>query len=88
MLTWASSIGPRFPQQPTLTDQSYDESQFESYRRLGLHSIEEISNFETDAMAPAEEIGRRENLDPVFDDLAGHDWESRGPRQLVPRLPR
>jgi len=38
---------PRFPQQPTLTDQAYDESQFESYRRLGQHSVEEILNFDT-----------------------------------------
>jgi len=30
-----------FPQQPT-SDQFYDEAQFESYRRLGLHIIEEI----------------------------------------------
>ena len=38
---------PRFPQQPTLTDQASDESQFESYRRLGQHGVEEILNFET-----------------------------------------
>ena len=30
-----------FPHQPTL-DQFFDESQFESYRRLGQHIIEEI----------------------------------------------
>jgi patatin-like phospholipase len=30
-----------FPQQPT-ADQWFDESQFESYRRLGAHSVEEI----------------------------------------------
>jgi len=30
-----------FPQQPT-ADQWFDESQFESYRRLGAHTIEEI----------------------------------------------
>ena len=30
-----------FPHQPT-TDQFFDEAQFESYRRLGLHIIEEI----------------------------------------------
>jgi hypothetical protein len=31
----------RFPQQPT-SDQWFSESQFESYRRLGLHTIEHI----------------------------------------------
>lgn len=30
-----------FPQEPT-TDQWFSESQFESYRRLGLHEIEAI----------------------------------------------
>ena len=35
------TIHKSFPQQPT-SDQFYDESQFESYRRLGLHVIEEI----------------------------------------------
>ncbi|HET8546679.1 MAG TPA: patatin-like phospholipase family protein [Bryobacteraceae bacterium] len=34
-----ATVDERFPQQPTLTDQSYDETQFESYRRLGYHSI-------------------------------------------------
>lgn len=32
---------PAFPQQST-ADQWFDESQFESYRRLGAHSVEEI----------------------------------------------
>jgi hypothetical protein len=32
---------PPFPHQPT-SDQFFDEAQFESYRRLGLHIIEEI----------------------------------------------
>jgi hypothetical protein len=32
-------VDDSFPQQPTLTDQNYDESQFESYRRLGYHSV-------------------------------------------------
>jgi len=32
----------RFPQQPT-SDQWFSESQFESYRRLGLHTIEHIA---------------------------------------------
>jgi hypothetical protein len=36
-----SSLDPTFPHQST-ADQFFDESQFESYRRLGLHVIEEI----------------------------------------------
>jgi hypothetical protein len=35
---------PSFPHQPT-SDQWFDESQFESYRRLGLHVVEEIFQF-------------------------------------------
>jgi hypothetical protein len=35
---------PAFPQQPTV-DQQFDEAQFESYRRLGYHIIEEILQF-------------------------------------------
>ena len=38
---------PEFPHQPT-SDQWFDESQFESYRRLGYHMIEEIFNFRED----------------------------------------
>jgi hypothetical protein len=34
------SNGRVFPQQPT-SDQFFDEAQFESYRQLGLHSVEE-----------------------------------------------
>jgi hypothetical protein len=34
-----ATIDETFPQQPTLTDQNYDESQFESYRRLGYHTL-------------------------------------------------
>lgn len=36
-----ASVDKRFPQQPT-ADQWFDEAQFESYRRLGAHSIDEI----------------------------------------------
>ena len=35
---------PSFPHQPT-SDQWFDESQFESYRRLGYHTVEEILQF-------------------------------------------
>lgn len=36
-----AAVNKEFPHQPT-TDQWFDESQFESYRMLGLHTIEEI----------------------------------------------
>jgi hypothetical protein len=36
-----ASVDPRFPQQPT-ADQWFDEAQFESYRRLGSHAVDEI----------------------------------------------
>jgi hypothetical protein len=36
-----AALDKRFPHQPT-SDQFFDESQFESYRRLGQHIIEEI----------------------------------------------
>lgn len=36
-----ASMDPRFPHQPT-PDQYFDEAQFESYRRLGVHIIEKI----------------------------------------------
>jgi len=36
-----AAADPRFPHQPT-SDQFFDESQFESYRRLGLHVVEEL----------------------------------------------
>ena len=38
---------PGFPHQPT-SDQWFDESQFESYRRLGCHVVEEIFQFRND----------------------------------------
>jgi hypothetical protein len=38
---------PAFPHQPT-SDQWFDESQFESYRRLGYHVVEEIFQFRDD----------------------------------------
>ncbi len=43
MLNYAAQ-NPSFPHQPT-SDQWFDESQFESYRRLGLHVVEEIFRF-------------------------------------------
>ena len=36
-----ASTDPRFPHQPT-ADQFFDETQFESYRRLGLHIVEKL----------------------------------------------
>lgn len=38
------TVDARFPHQPTLTDQSYDEAQFESYRKLGYHSAWSIGH--------------------------------------------
>jgi hypothetical protein len=35
-----ASLNPEFPQQPT-SDQFFDESQFEAYRKLGQHAVEE-----------------------------------------------
>jgi hypothetical protein len=46
VLNYASQ-NPSFPHQPT-SDQWFDESQFESYRRLGLHVVEEIFQFRND----------------------------------------
>lgn len=43
-----SAMHTLFPQEPT-SDQFYDEAQFESYRRLGLHIIEEICGSVPDA---------------------------------------
>ncbi len=51
-----ASQRPTFPHETT-TDQFFSEAQFESYRRLGLHVIEQICG---DAAAPFE---RREGLD-------------------------
>jgi len=36
-----AAADPLFPHHPT-SDQFFDESQFESYRRLGLHVVEEF----------------------------------------------
>jgi len=46
VLTYAAE-NPAFPHQPT-SDQWFDESQFESYRRLGFHVVEEIFQFRAD----------------------------------------
>jgi hypothetical protein len=46
VLTYAAE-NPAFPHQPT-SDQWFDESQFESYRRLGFHVVEEIFQFHDD----------------------------------------
>jgi hypothetical protein len=43
-----AALDPRFPHQPT-ANQFFDESQFESYRRLGLHVIEELCGLDGDA---------------------------------------
>jgi hypothetical protein len=46
VLNYAAS-NRSFPHQPT-SDQWFDESQFESYRRLGYHVVEEILGFKPD----------------------------------------
>ncbi|MBS1872864.1 MAG: hypothetical protein JSU00_06595 [Acidobacteria bacterium] len=67
---------PVFPQQPT-TDQFFTESQFESYRRLGLHIVD--SAFENapsslksqlDARAPIAPADLHVSLDNLFGFLA------------------
>jgi len=50
------SANPDFPQEPT-SDQWFSESQFESYRRLGMFSIEEIAG--TDDPLSVPELFRR-----------------------------
>jgi hypothetical protein len=49
VLTYAGE-NPSFPHQST-ADQWFDESQFESYRRLGFHVVEEIFQFRDDVAA-------------------------------------
>ena len=51
---------PAFPQQPT-SEQFFSESQFESYRRLGLHVIEEICGVTPDS-APQLTLSSFRNL--------------------------
>jgi hypothetical protein len=46
VLTYAAE-NPSFPHQST-ADQWFDESQFESYRRLGAHVVEEVFQFRDD----------------------------------------
>jgi hypothetical protein len=53
---------PEFPHQSTL-DQFFTESQFESYRKLGLHCVESVFDFKLD-----------ENLHDVFERVADR-WE-------------
>ena len=48
-----SAQNPTFPHQST-TDQWFSESQFEAYRRLGYHVIEEIFRFQDEAVSLAE----------------------------------
>jgi hypothetical protein len=55
---------PAFPHQPT-SDQWFDESQFESYRRLGYHVVEEIFQFRDDlASIPQFTVAVRNYLTP------------------------
>jgi hypothetical protein len=52
VLTYAAE-NPAFPHQST-ADQWFDESQFESYRRLGYHVVEEIFQFRDDVASIGE----------------------------------
>jgi len=50
-----ASAHPAFPHEPTF-NQFFGESQFESYRRLGMHVIEHILNPEQPGWFPPQEI--------------------------------
>ncbi len=49
-----------FPHQPT-SDQWFDESQFEAYRRLGYHVVEEIFQGKKDVVSIADFVERAKN---------------------------
>jgi hypothetical protein len=66
---------PDFPHEST-ADQFFDESQFESYRKLGAHIVHEL--FDETMSNPAHKEGR------FFEDLRGH-WASRAAQENQPR---
>jgi hypothetical protein len=66
---------PFFPHQTT-TDQFFDEAQFESYRRLGLHIVERICD-QTGQVAPPDQ--------PL--DLAGFALRVKSYCDAFPRRP-
>jgi hypothetical protein len=60
---------PDFPQESTM-NQFFTESQFESYRRLGLHVVETVFKDVEDKAIPDGAKDRRQTLDAVFQRLA------------------
>ena len=73
---------PDFPHEST-ADQFFDESQFESYRKLGAHIVHEV--FDETMSNPARKEGR------LFEDLRTH-WTSQStqkdPARPAPSIPR
>jgi hypothetical protein len=57
-----ASQNSSFPHQPT-PDQFFDESQFESYRRLGLHIVERLCGTRMAADNPEQPVPMRMNLE-------------------------
>ena len=70
-----ASRNPDFPHEST-ADQFFDESQFESYRKLGAHIVHEV--FDETISNPARKEGR------LFEDLRAH-WASRDTQDNQPR---
>jgi hypothetical protein len=66
---------PDFPHEST-ADQFFDESQFESYRKLGAHIVDEV--FHDTMPNPAR------NEDRLFEDLCAH-WTSQAAQQDLPQ---
>ncbi|MCE9535114.1 MAG: hypothetical protein K8R65_01730, partial [Nitrospirae bacterium] len=70
-----ASHNPDFPHEST-ADQFFDESQFESYRKLGAHIV--LAVFDETMSNPARKEGR------LFEDLREH-WASRAAQENQPR---
>lgn len=70
-----ASYHPDFPHEST-ADQFFDESQFESYRKLGAHIVHEV--FDETMSNPVRKEGR------VFEDLRAH-WTSQSAQEDPPR---
>ena len=60
------ALNDTFPNQPT-SDQFFDESQFESYRRLGLHTIDRICETRPAMDDPSVALASRINLRTFID---------------------
>lgn len=65
-----AEANPPFPQQPT-SDQFFTESQFESYRRLGLHVVESAFENAPDTLRARLESGRSTTPAELGGDLDG-----------------